>query len=87
MTDISIKDKSQEAVLITGVTGYIATECCKVLADKGWANVRGTTRNVAKAEKLLKQLIDYCSEKGCTVELVEADLGNAESIEQAVGDF
>lgn len=85
MTDVTVTEKTQEVVLVTGLTGYIATECCKVLADRGWTNIRGTTRSTDRAHKLLKPLFEYCKiYPNCKVELVAADLCDEASIQKAI---
>lgn len=59
-------------VCITGISGYIATELCKQLLEKGYT-VRGTVRSLKNAQKVehLKKLGDALPGK---LELFEADL-------------
>ncbi|MGB0919860.1 MAG: SDR family NAD(P)-dependent oxidoreductase [Alphaproteobacteria bacterium] len=54
---------SDDLVLITGITGYIASHCARQALNAGF-KVRGTARNAEKAAKVLGELnadIDYVS--------------------------
>lgn len=73
-----------DLVLVTGITGYIASHVAKKLIDKGY-RVRGTVRNKAKGRRVL----DAMAVKGVdvsAVQLVEADLGSDEGWKEAVQD-
>jgi len=61
--------------LVTGATGYAASHIIKVLTEKGY-HVRGTMRNKAKAEQLLKLFPK--------LEVMEADLLKEGSFDDAV---
>ncbi len=61
-------------VLVTGATGFVASHIILALLEEGYA-VRGTIRNLSKAEDLLKALSDYAG-KPIDIELAEADLGS-----------
>jgi dihydroflavonol-4-reductase len=58
-------------VLVTGATGYVAAEIVRQLLDAGY-RVRGTTRNVAKAE--VEGHLTSLAGAAERLELVEADL-------------
>lgn len=64
-------------VLVTGASGYVASSIVKGLLTKGYT-VRGTVRSLNNANKVapLKSLAE--GTRG-TLELIEADLLNAES--------
>lgn len=54
---------SNDLILITGITGYIASHCARQALDAGY-QVRGTARNADKAAKVLAELngdIDFVS--------------------------
>ena len=77
--------ETSEAVLVTGITGYIATETTKALIDEGWKHVRGTSRSSPEqATEYLARLVKYAQARGCTVEFVQADLMDKESLRKAV---
>lgn len=71
-----------DLVLVTGLTGYIASHVTAKLIDKGF-RVRGTVRNKAKGRRVL----DAMAVKGVdisAVQLVEADLGDDKGWKEAV---
>lgn len=71
-----------DLVLVTGITGYIASHVTTKLLQQGYA-VRGTVRNKAKGRRVL----DAMAQTGVDisgVELVEADLGADEGWAEAV---
>ena len=62
-----------DTVLVTGISGYIASHVARKLLDLGYT-VRGTVRNKAKGQRI----VDALAADGADVsqlELVEADLG------------
>ena len=59
-------------VLVTGATGFIATQLILDLLSQGYA-VRGTIRSVAKGDRLRQTLAAHSS-SATELELVEADL-------------
>lgn len=63
--------------LVTGASGYIAMHIIELLLNQGYY-VRGTIRNLNDKEK-----VDALKKLG-PIELVEADLENAESWKTAV---
>ncbi|MEP1231129.1 MAG: NAD-dependent epimerase/dehydratase family protein [Litorimonas sp.] len=73
-----------DRVLITGITGFIASHVAQRLLEKGYA-VRGTVRNVAKGQKV----VDNLAAKGVDVsklELVSANLEMDAAWSDAVQD-
>jgi len=73
-----------DLVLVTGVSGFIASHVTAGLLQQGYA-VRGTVRNKAKGERVAETL----STKGIDtskLELVEADLGKDAGWKPAVKD-
>ncbi|GLQ21864.1 NAD-dependent epimerase/dehydratase family protein [Algimonas porphyrae] len=73
-----------DLVLVTGLTGYIASHVTAKLIEKGF-RVRGTVRNKAKGRRVLDAMavtgVDISQ-----VELVEAELGADEGWRDAVKD-
>ena len=70
-------------VLVTGVTGYIATHVTQQLLLSGNYRVRGTVRSLKNEEKL-KQVKKLVPDAKYSLELCEADLQNKESWPAAV---
>jgi len=73
-----------DLVLVTGVSGFIASHVTERLLAKGYI-VRGTVRNKTKGQKI----VDKLAANGIDVsklELVEADLGSDAGWEDAVRD-
>ncbi|MEM1149865.1 MAG: aldehyde reductase [Pseudomonadota bacterium] len=60
-------------ILVTGATGFIASQLILDLFDKGY-DVRGTARDASKAKRLNKILTDYAG-RPIDIELISADLG------------
>ena len=73
-----------DRVLVTGVSGFIASHITERLLAKGYA-VRGTVRNKVKGQKIVDKLADNGSDIS-NLELVEADLGSDAGWEEAVQD-
>lgn len=71
-----------QKVLVTGATGFVASHLILALLDGGYA-VRGTIRNLAKRDDLLKSLSDYAG-RNIDIELVEADLGSDAGWDEAM---
>ena len=73
-----------DLVLVTGITGYIASHVAVKLIEKGY-RVRGTVRNKAKGRRVLDAMamtgVDVSQ-----VELVEAELSADEGWRDAVAD-
>jgi len=73
-----------DRVLITGISGFIASHVTQRLLDKGYA-VRGTVRNAAKGQKI----VDKLAANGADIsklELVTANLDNDAGWHDAVQD-
>ena len=53
--------------VVTGATGFVASEVVKQLLIKGW-NVKGTVRSLSKQDKVahLEALGKVCGERFCT---------------------
>ena len=76
-------ESTKQKVLITGITGYIASQVCKVFLEDGTYTVRGTVRdkkNQTKLAVLQKAYGDLFN----LLEIVEADLLDPESLSKAV---
>jgi nucleoside-diphosphate-sugar epimerase len=69
-------------VLVTGATGYIASRCVLDLLEQGY-QVRGTVRNLNKADELKKWLAPH-TENLDQLTVVEADLGRDEGWDEAM---
>lgn len=72
---------TQQTVLVTGATGFIASHTLLALHKAGY-HLRGTARSAAKAEKLNDTLSNYAGEP-IHVELVSADLMSDEGWAEA----
>ena len=66
-------------MLVTGASGFIGSHIVKQLQEGGY-RVRGTVRSLENETKV-KPLRELCPEAEHKLELVEADLTNAESWE------
>lgn len=64
---------SNDLVLVTGISGFIAQHVAVALLREGY-RVRGTVRSVAKVAPLRRALISEVPEAADHIELVEADL-------------
>lgn len=71
-----------DTVLVTGISGFIASHVAALLLDKGYA-VRGTVRNKVKGQKIVGALEKAGSDIS-RLELVEADLEQDEGWADAV---
>ena len=72
---------SAKKILITGVSGFLGSNCAKAFLDSGYI-VRGTVRSVNNPAKIdpLREAFGPAFER---LELVEADLMNEESLARA----
>ena len=73
-----------DRILVTGLSGFIASHVTALLLDQGFA-VRGTVRNLIKGQRI----VDALSKAGTDVsrlELVEADLDSDTGWKSAVAD-
>ncbi|GAA1349648.1 tryptophan-rich sensory protein [Falsarthrobacter nasiphocae] len=81
--------QSHRTALVTGSTGYIGRNLVEELASHGWA-VKAVTRSASKAEDQpwsTRIVRDHGAEQGPgpgAVEVVEADLSDAEALEEAM---
>ena len=73
-----------DRILVTGVSGFIASHVTERLLKKGYA-VRGTVRNKAKGQKIVDKLEAHGSDIS-KLELFEADLGSDAGWQDAVKD-
>lgn len=73
-----------DLVLVTGITGYIASHVTVRLLEKGFA-VRGTVRNKAKGRRVLAEMAQTGADVS-NVELFVADLGSDAGWNDAVKD-
>ncbi|WP_412985347.1 SDR family oxidoreductase [Pontimicrobium sp. IMCC45349] len=71
-------------VLLTGISGYIGQHCAVELLKKGYA-VKGTVRNLYKAQKLTKTIEKNIDING-NLEFCELDLLNDDGWDEAVAD-
>lgn len=62
---------TEKTILITGISGFIAKHCALELLKHGYA-VRGTVRNIAKAEETRATLAKHCDTS--KLSFIEADL-------------
>jgi dihydroflavonol-4-reductase len=62
---------ADELILLTGISGFIAKHCAVEMLKAGY-RVRGTVRDMAKAEKVRTTLAKHCDVS--KLEFVEADL-------------
>eukprot|EP01017_Pseudomicrothorax_dubius_P050966 TRINITY_DN9734_c0_g1_i1.p1 TRINITY_DN9734_c0_g1~~TRINITY_DN9734_c0_g1_i1.p1 ORF type:complete len:347 (+),score=101.92 TRINITY_DN9734_c0_g1_i1:120-1160(+) len=70
-------ERSQERVLVSGASGFVAGQVIQLLLSKDYL-VRGTVRST-KDQKKLQPIYDILPEKRDNLELVEADLLNEAS--------
>jgi len=71
-----------DKVLVTGVSGFIASHVTERLLNQGY-NVRGTVRNLKKGERVKKVFADTGLDVS-RLELVQADLGSDVGWKEAV---
>ena len=77
-------DSTDELVLVTGASGYIATHIVQQLLQAGY-RVRGTVRSLKNEEKV-KPIYELCPEANDKLELVECDLLDENCWDAAVKD-
>lgn len=81
----SAKHHAERKVVITGITGYLGSQVCQaLLQDTGFSQVRGTMRNPKDTEKLEKLKKAYGAKVFGRLEIVAADLLDAESLDKAI---
>lgn len=74
-----------ERVLVTGISGFIASHVAQRLLEKGYS-VRGTVRNAAKGADVAAKICAAAGVSADAIELVEADLGSDTGWKDAVKD-
>ena len=74
-----------ERVLVTGMSGYIASHTAKRLLEKGY-RVRGTVRNAAKGQAVARLICGAAGAEVNSIEIVEADLSSDTGWAEAVKD-
>ena len=77
------KSSNKPIVLITGISGYIGSQICKLFLEDGTFKVKGTVRDKNNENKI-SPLKKAFGEKFNELELVEADLLNDDSIKNAI---
>jgi nucleoside-diphosphate-sugar epimerase len=70
--------------VITGITGYVGSQVCLSFLKDGSFSVRGTVRDPNNAERLAPLKKAYGDELFSKIELAQADLLDAESLDKAV---
>jgi nucleoside-diphosphate-sugar epimerase len=70
--------------VVTGATGFVGTELCKQLLERGW-NVRACVRDTSNARRV-EPLLRLAAALPGSLQLVEADLLRAGSFHQACAD-
>jgi len=76
-------ESSKKKVVITGISGFLGSQVCKLFLESGNYQVRGTVRD-KNNEKKIAPLKKAFGEHFNDLELVEADLLNAESLDRAI---
>lgn len=71
-------------VLLTGISGYIGLHCAVELLKKGYA-VKGSIRNLSKAQKLTETIEKHVNPNG-NLEFCELDLLNDDGWDKAAAD-
>jgi len=79
-----VEHHSKEKVLITGITGYIASLVTQYFLKDGGFEIRGTVRDSSNAGKLGPLKKAFGEEDFSKIELAKADLLDADSIDKAV---
>ena len=83
LSDPEEPDDGVPIALVTGASGYVATNIVKQLLEQGRVRVRGTVRNLSN-EKKVKPLRDILPDPKYPLRLIEADLQNPKSWVEAV---
>lgn len=73
---------SSKTVLVTGVTGFIASHCIRQLLEQGY-HVRGTLRNPLQGQRLQQTLAKHVDIDN-KLKFFVADLNGDEAWQQAV---
>ena len=72
-----------DRVLVTGISGFIASHIAVRLLEKGYV-VRGTVRNAVKGADIAAKICEAAGKPEGSIELVEADLSSDAGWEDAV---
>ncbi len=83
-TEDDIPDQTGRTILITGANSGIGFEAARALAERGAHVVMGC-RNAAKAQAAVGEI--EATEPSGSVEILEMDLADLDSIERAAGQF
>ncbi|CDW91338.1 nad dependent epimerase dehydratase [Stylonychia lemnae] len=76
-------ESSRKKVVITGISGFLGSQVCKTFLESGKYHVRGTVRD-KNNEKKIGPLRKAFGSLFNDLELVEADLMNAQSLDSAI---
>ena len=77
-------DSQKPKVLITGITGYVGSQVCSYFLHDGSFSVKGTVRDPSNQDRLAPLKKAYGDDLFSKIELAQADLLDAESIDKAV---
>ena len=72
-----------QLILLTGISGFIAKHCAVEMLRAGYS-VRGTVRDMAKADKVRATLAKFCDVS--KLEFVDADLMSDHGWDKAAKD-
>ena len=79
-----VESQTKAKVLITGITGYVASQVTHYFLNDGGFEIRGTVRDPSNLDKLAPLKKAYGEESFNKIELAKADLLDADSIDKAV---
>ncbi len=79
-----VEQQAKHKVLITGITGYVASQVTHYFLKDDSFEIRGTVRDPANQDKLAPLKKAYGEENFSKIELAKADLLDADSIDKAV---
>jgi nucleoside-diphosphate-sugar epimerase len=83
MTGLSTSISKGSTVLVTGVTGFVASHVAKQFLERGY-RVRGTVRNLEKAEWLKEIVFKEYYDSGHLELVIVPDLGADHAFDEAV---
>jgi nucleoside-diphosphate-sugar epimerase len=76
--------EAKPKVLITGITGYVGSQVTHYFLKDGGFQVKGTVRDPSNAERLAPLKKAFGEDLFSQVELAQADLLDAESLDKAI---